>query len=130
MMPAMRSFSRFGIALGSLVVLPFANLSWAAAPDVICQLQRQTQIDPSTFAGTISTPSETYKIKNGKLYISNQERTEGYYNDVREIEFGRYASGHKTLIFVGDVSAGTSRMLAFHSHELDIRVSEFSCRKW
>jgi hypothetical protein len=97
----------------------------ATVPNLICQLQRQTRIDPSTFA----TPLETYRITNGKLYISSPDRAEYLYNEVREIEFGRYASGHKTLIFVGDVTAGTSRMLAFHSHEFDIRVSEFSCRK-
>ena len=84
-------------------------------PNLICQLQRQMQIDPSTFAGTMSTPSETYRITDGKLYISSPDRTEYFYNDVRETEAGRYSSGHKTLIFVGAVSAGAGRMLAFHA---------------
>jgi hypothetical protein len=118
-----------GAALGSLAAGIVFGPALAAVPNVTCQLQRQTRIDPSTFASTISAHSETYRITNGKLYLSSPHRTEYFYNDVIEIEAGgRYLSGHKTLIFVRETSSRADRMLAFHADELDIRVSEFRCR--
>lgn len=103
----------------------------ASVPDTICRLQRQTRIDPATLAATTSSPTETYRFANGKLYVSSPDRAEYIYNDVSEVEFGkRYTSGHKTFIFTGQAFLpGTVRMLAFHSEPLDIRVSEFACTR-
>lgn len=103
----------------------------ASVPDTTCRLERQTRIDPATLAATTTTPTETYRFANGKLYITSPDRSEYIYNNVSEVEFGkRFASGHKTFIFTGQAFLpGTVRMLAFHQEASDIRVSEFSCTR-
>ena len=118
------------VALAALFLpsaLPDTGSVYAAVPSTVCRLERQMTIDPSTFIGTVSTPAERYRFKDGKLFITTPDRVEYIYNDVREVEFGkRYVSGHKTFVFTVEGS-GEQRLLMFHSDQFDIRVAEFSC---
>src|SRR4029450_3917987 len=127
----MNRIREFLLSVMCLSALDYLGPARASVPNTICHLQRQTQIDPTTFAATTSNPTETYRFANGKLYVSNPDRAEYIYNDVSEVEFGkRYASGHKTFIFTGQAFLpGTVRMLAFHADPSDIRVSEFACTR-
>lgn len=109
------------------VALPNTGSANAAVPSTVCRLERQVRIDPSTFLATVSTPAETYRFRDSKLFITSPDRPEHYYNDVREVEFRRrYVSGHKVLVFTVEAS-GKQRLLMFHSDQSDIRVGEFSC---
>ncbi|CAN5762087.1 hypothetical protein BH11PSE3_BH11PSE3_02100 [soil metagenome] len=121
----------FLLSLTGLGLLSGLGSAQASVPDTTCHLERQTRIDPATLAAATSTPAETYRFANGKLYISSPDRPEYIYNTVNEVEFGkRYASGHKTFIFTGQAFLpGTVRMLAVHHDSSDIRVSEFSCTR-
>ena len=121
----------FLLSLMGLSALSYLGPARASVPDTICHLQRQTRIDPKTLAATTSNPTEIYRFANGKLYVSSPDRAEYIYNDVSEVEFGRrYASGHKTFIFTAQtLLPGTVRMLAFHSDQFDVRVSEFACTR-
>jgi hypothetical protein len=103
----------------------------ASVPDTVCRLQSQTRLDPATLAATMSTPTETYRFANGKVYVSSPDRPERYYNDVTEVEFRkRFTAGHKTFIFTEQAFLpGTVRMLAFHFEASDIRVGEFACTR-
>jgi len=121
----------FLLALMGLSALTCLGPARASVPETVCRLQRQTTIDPTTLAATTSSPAETYRFANGKLYIATPDRAERFYSDVSELEFGkRYAAGHKILIFTGQtLLPRTERLLAFHSDRLDIRVSEFACAR-
>lgn len=127
----MNRIRAFLLSLMCLSALNHPGPARASVPDTICRLQRQTRIDPATLAATMSSPTETYRFANGKLYVSSPDRAEYIYNDVSEVEFGkRYTSGHKTFIFTGQAFLpGTVRMLAFHSEPMDIRISEFACTR-
>jgi len=109
------------------VALPNVGSANAAVPSTVCRLERQVRIDPSTFLATVSTPAETYRFRDGKLYITSPDRPEHFYNNVREVEFEkRYVSGHKVFVFTVEGS-GKQRLLMFHADQADIRVGEFSC---
>ena len=112
-----------------LSALAYISGASASVPETTCRLLRQTTIDPATLAATTSTPVETYRLANGKLYISSPDHAERYYSEISELEFGRrYASGHKTLIFTGQTaSPRTQRLLAVHADRSDLRVMEFTC---
>ena len=112
-----------------LWALAFAGSASASVPETTCRLLRQTTIDPATLAATTSTPVETYRLTNGKLYITSPDHAERFYSEISELEFGkRYASGHKTLIFTGQTAAPrTQRLLAVHADRSDLRVMEFTC---
>ena len=121
----------FLLGLLCLSALSYLGPAQASVPDTSCRLQRQTRIDPATFAATTSNPTETYRFANGKLYVSSPDRAEYIYGDLTEVEFGkRFTARHKTFVFTGQPSLpGTVRMLAFHSDPSDIRVSEFACTR-
>ena len=44
--------------------------------------------------------SHVFRIANGKVYIRHSSRDEYFYNDIKEVELGRYVSGH--MVFVLD----------------------------
>ena len=86
-------------------LLGAAGPGHASVPNTTCRLERQTRIDPTTLAGTVSNPAETYRFSNGKLYVSSPDRAEYIYNDVSEVEFGkRYIAGQPLL---NEVSANS-----------------------
>jgi len=109
------------------VALPKIDSASAAVPSTVCRLERQVRIDPTTFLATVSTPVETYRFRDGKLYITSADHPEQFYDSVREVVFERrYVSGHQVFVFTIEPS-GKQRLLMFHSDQLDIRVGEFSC---
>ena len=44
--------------------------------------------------------TDVFRVANGKLYHRWSGREEYFYNDIKEVELGRYASGH--MMFVLD----------------------------
>ena len=121
----------FLLGVVCLSALGAAGPVLASVPNTTCQLQRQTRIDPQTLAATISTPAETYRFANGKIYVTSPDRPEYIYGDVIEVEFGkRFTAAHKTFVFSNQpFLPGTVRMLAFHAEGSDIRVGEFACTR-
>jgi hypothetical protein len=44
--------------------------------------------------------TDVFRVANGRLYHRYRGREEYFYNDIREVEVGRYVSGH--MVFVMD----------------------------
>lgn len=47
---------------------------------------------------TVSRSTDVFRFKDGKLYHQVSGRPETLYNDVVEVESGRYASGHMQFV--------------------------------
>ncbi len=68
--------------------------------------------------------TDLYRFAAGKLYISSEARDEYLYNDVRQVELGRYTSGNKTIVFD---KAGFGAVTAVHTDEIETRVLRLRC---
>ena len=104
------------------------SLGHAAIPDLECHADEQTRIDSITLDADHSDVSDIYRIKGGNLFITTSGRAEYLYNEIVEVEPGRFVSGHKTLLLTARTADAGRRMLVLHFHELDIRVTRFFCR--
>jgi hypothetical protein len=104
------------------------SLRHAAIPDLECHADEQTRIDSITLDADHSDVSDIYRIKGGNLFITTSGRAEYLYNEIVEVEPGRFVSGHKTLLLTARTADAGRRMLVLHFHELDIRVTRFFCR--
>jgi hypothetical protein len=82
------------LALG-LLAFP-VTAATAGVPNMTCKAER-------TVVGPMGQPGEytdVFRVANGRLYHRWSGREEYLYNDIREVEFGRYVSGH--MVFVMD----------------------------
>jgi hypothetical protein len=68
--------------------------------------------------------TDLYRFAASKLYVSSEGRNEYFYNDVRQVEAGRYASGHKTIILD---KASFSAATVIHTDEIETRVLRLRC---
>jgi hypothetical protein len=111
-----------------VATLGMVPLGHAAIPDLECHADEQTRIDSITLDADHSDVSDIYRIKGGNLFITTSGRAEYHYNEIVEVEPGRFVSGHKTLLLTARTADAGRRMLVLHFHELDIRVTRFFCR--
>jgi hypothetical protein len=111
-----------------VATLGMVPLGHAAIPDLECHADEQTRIDSITLDADHSDVSDIYRIKGGNLFITTSGRAEYLYNEIVEVEPGRFVSGHKTLLLTARTADAGRRMLVLHFHELDIRVTRFFCR--
>jgi hypothetical protein len=67
--------------------------------------------------------SDLYRFAAAKLYMSSEGRDEYFYN-VLQLEPGRYASAHKTVVFHKlEFKAATVK----HTDEIETRVLRLRC---
>jgi hypothetical protein len=111
-----------------VATLGMVPLGHAAIPDLECHADEQTRIDSITLDADHSDVSDIYRIKGGNLFNTTSGRAEYLYNEIVEVEPGRFVSGHKTLLLTARTADAGRRMLVLHFHELDIRVTRFFCR--
>jgi hypothetical protein len=109
----------------TLCVVPLGH---AAMPELECHADEQTRIDPIALDADHSDVSDIYRIKGGNLFITTPGRAEYLYNNVVEVEPGRFVSGHKTLLLTARTADAGRKLLEIHFHDLDIRVTRFFCR--
>jgi hypothetical protein len=69
-------------------------------------------------------PTDVYRVANGRLYHRWSGREEYFYNDIKEVEFGRYVSGH--MVFVGSKKLPSYVVVA---GPYDWRVDYLDCRR-
>jgi hypothetical protein len=85
-----------------LVILAFGLLAFpvtaatAGVPNMTCKAERAV-VGPM---GQPGEPTDVFRVTNGRLYHRWSGRDEYFYNDIREVETGRYVSGH--MVFVMD----------------------------
>jgi hypothetical protein len=72
--------------------------------------------------------SRRCSVASVHLFITAPGEAEYLYNNVVEVEPGRFVSGHKTLLLTVRTADPGRKLLVLHVHELDIRVTRFFCR--
>jgi hypothetical protein len=91
--------------LGILVLglLAFSVMACTGdVPNMTCKAER-------TVEGPMGQPRETtdvFRVANGRLYHRWSGREEYFYNDIREVENGRYVSGHMVFVMDNDKLRG------------------------
>jgi hypothetical protein len=82
------------LALG-LLAFP-VTAATAGVPNMTCKAER-TVAGPN---GAAWESTDVFRVANGRLYHRWSGREEYFYNDIMEVETGRYVSGH--MVFVMD----------------------------
>jgi len=98
----------------------------AQIPDLTCRESKFRFVDPKTLETRELPSSNSYRTKNGNLYVSSAERAEYLYNSIQETEPSRYVSGHKTIAVIQDQS-GIFKMQITHSYKDEVRISVAAC---
>jgi hypothetical protein len=86
------------LALG-LLAFPVTACT-AGVPNMTCKAERTVMMLGPTEQPLEYKPTDVFRVANGRLYHRWSGREEYFYNDIREVEFGRYVSGH--MVFVMD----------------------------
>ena len=91
-----------------LVILAFALLTFpvtatAAVPNMTCNAEGTAVGGPPLHQ---YEATDVFRVANGKLYHRWRGRDEYFYNDIREVEPGRYVSGHMVFVLDYDNRSG------------------------
>ena len=96
-------------------------------PNLLCRGDQVVDIDHSRLTTTKYASTALYRFTNGKLYISSKDRDEYLYNDVREVEPGRYVSAHKTIYFRLGGDGRFKLATVVHTNEAQTSVLSLQC---
>ena len=117
----------------SLIALTFSSLAGAVEnsvdiPNFTCHLSKVLQVNPNDLSTVSYDSSDVYKILNGRLYISNGNNPEYFYNKVIRLEPMRYSSGYKMIHIKEN---GSKKYLAQITHVYidEVRVATATCIK-
>jgi hypothetical protein len=95
--PMTRKGSHMRLVILALGLLAFpVTAATAGVPNMTCKAERTVE-GPT---GQQREYTDVFRVTNGRLYHRWSGREEYFYNDIREVEFGRYVSGH--MVFVMD----------------------------
>jgi hypothetical protein len=101
--------SHEGVVHMRLVILALALLAFpvtaatAGVPNMTCRAKGPGVTgmqDGPRLLQSSDDASHVFRIANGKVSIRHSSRDEYFYNDIKEVELGRYVSGH--MVFVLD----------------------------
>ena len=96
-------------------------------PDLVCQEIKSKSIGLESLSSLEELKAKNlYKFKNGQLFLSSLDREEYLYGKVTEIEFGRYSSGYKTIVFS---SKNFSAATVSHHDQTFVVISKLHCSK-
>jgi hypothetical protein len=109
-----------------LAISLFPSVGSSELPDLICQELRVVRVDPYTLQSREFESHTLYRFKSSKLFLSSPDRSEYLYNTVAEVEFMRFVSGHKTILFHGSKFDNATFI---HANTDEVRVSEASCTR-
>jgi hypothetical protein len=91
----------------AIVLLVFPVTATAAVPNMTCKAKGEVmgqQAGPTLHR--IDDASDVFRIANGKLYHRWSGREEYFYNDIKEVDLGRYVSGHMVFVLDYDNRSG------------------------
>lgn len=95
--------------------------------DITCQEERSVFVDPKTLRGLEQSSRTIYRFKAGKMYISDKNTKEYFYNRVFEIEPLRYTSGHKVIQF--EDTTPNITVILVHTYIDEVRITRAICSK-
>src|SRR5436190_23605999 len=98
-------------------------------PDIVCTGNEVVYIDHSNLTMSKQPSTDLYRFASGKLYLSSKDREEYLYNDVREVEPGRYVSAYMTIHFGNVTTEEFRKATAVHTDSLGTKVVSLSCTR-
>lgn len=114
-----------GLSLAAVLLPLSASTLLASTPDMVCKGTASVVGDGTPQPPQQRETTDIFRIAGGRLYHSWLGREEYLYNDISEVSFRRYASGH--MLFVMD--AGDSRRgYVVIAAPTDWRVVYLDCR--
>ena len=76
-----------------------ANAKAVTSPDLACTSEKFISIFNINLNSDISASNTLYRFSDGSLFLSSESREEYLYGEVEEVEYLRYVTGNKTIIF-------------------------------
>ena len=93
-------------------------------PESVCRADETVSIRNTDLKTGRFLSSDLYRFTGNRLYISSEGRAEYFYNDVRQVELGRYSSAHKTIVFE---RGEFKRAVVIHTDSVETRVLRLRC---
>ncbi len=97
----------------------------AEIPDMACEETKKLYIATGSFSAQEFDGDTLFRFEKSKLYLSSPSKEEYLYNDVSEQEYGRWISGHKTIIFKSE--GRFKNGLIVHANETEVYISRIHC---
>jgi hypothetical protein len=102
---------RLVILVLGLLAFPITAAT-GGVPNMTCKAERAVvgpmgqPGEPTDVFRVINGPTDVFRVVNGRLYHRWSGREEYFYNDIREVENGRYVSGHMVFVMGYDKLRG------------------------
>ncbi len=100
----------------------------AAMPNLVCRGEGTVLVLYADLRTDRYVSTELYRFVDGKLYISDEDVDEYFYNDVQTVDSVRYTSGHMTFI-VALGGGSFEKMTMVIAGQYDTRVLQLRCVK-
>ena len=98
-------------------------------PSLVCREQRVVIVLPDTLKSITYESSTLYRFTPNGLFLSEKDRAEYFYNEVKFVEpdlsGSRFVSAHKTFFF--DVAFKSATVV--HSNTTEVRISQLLCTR-
>mgnify|MGYP004235098269 CR=1 FL=1 len=95
-------------------------------PDLVCTSESEFQFFNTSLDSRVVENGTLYRFSKGSLYLSSESREEYLYGELEEMEYLRYVTGHKTIIFN---DSSFLRAVTSHFNETYTRVIKLHCVK-
>jgi hypothetical protein len=97
-------------------------------PPLLCYQSEKIQIDPVSFKATSLKGSDLkkldlYRFEDNKMYISNPNQTEYFYDNLKLLEDFRYLSGKKIIMF----SSNFQQVIVSHVASDELSTIKLKC---
>ena len=114
--------------LTTITLLCFSVAANAATPpDLVCTSEKSISISNlNLISSDISASNSLYRFSHGSLYLSFESREEYLYGEVEEVEYLRYVTGNKTIIFK---DSSFLRAVSSHFDKSETTVMNLRCVK-
>ena len=113
--------------LTTITLLCFSVAANAAIPpDLVCTSEKFISISNLNLSSGISASNSLYRFSHGSLYLSSESREEYLYGEVEEVEYLRYVTGNKTIIFE---DSSFLRAVSSHFDKPETTVMNLRCVK-
>jgi hypothetical protein len=115
---------------GFLYFLLTLNIQVQASehPSLLCYQSEKIQIDPISFKATSLKgldikKLDLYRFEDNKMYISNPNQTEYFYDNLKLLENFRYLSGRKIIMF----SSNFQQVIVSHIASNELSTIKLKC---
>lgn len=114
-----------GLSLVAALLPLSTSTLFASTPNMVCKGTASVVGDGTPQPPQQRATTDIFRVAGGRLYHSWRGREEYLYNDISEVGFRRYASGH--MLFVMDTGS-SQRGYVVIAAPTDWRVVYLDCR--